>query len=403
MNVEKASNSLSERVNALSVSQTIAMAQKARELTAEGKKIIKLSLGEPDFGTPEHIKEAAKKAIDDGFTFYPPVPGFPELRQAIADKLKRDNQLDWQAQNIIVSTGAKQSLANIMMALLNPGDEVVIFAPYWVTYSEIVKLAEGKPVILPGKLEDNFKVNPEDLEAAITPRTKAVLYSSPSNPTGTVYSRAELEALAEVIARHESVHVIADEIYEYITFTEDYFSIGAVDSIRERVITVNGFSKGFSMTGWRVGYMAGPLWLAKACDKIQGQVTSGTCSIAQKAAHAAIVGDLTPTRQMTQAYQKRRDMVLELLKEVEGVKTYIPQGAFYIFPDISHYFGKSDGKQTIHNADDLCMYLLNEAQVALVTGSAFGAPHCLRLSYAASESDLKEAIRSMAEKLSVLK
>lgn len=393
---------LSNRVKALAISQTIAMAKKARELESQGLNVIKLSLGEPDFPTPQHIREAAKQAIDDGFTFYTPVPGIPELREAIAQKLKRDNQLDWGPQNIVVSTGAKQSLANIMLALLNPGDEVIIFTPYWVTYSEIVKLAEGIPVHLSGNLENEFKVSPEQLAQAISPKTKAILYSSPSNPTGSVYTQAELEALAQVIAQHPNVYVIADEIYEYITFSGKYFSIGAVEAIKDRVITVNGFSKGFSMTGWRVGYMAGPLWLAKACDKIQGQVTSGTCSIAQKAAYAAISSDLSETYKMTEAYQKRRDMVLGLLNEIEGIKTYVPQGAFYIFPDISYYFGKSDGETKIENSSDFCMYLLNKAQVATVTGAAFGAPNCMRLSYAASEENLREAIRRIKEVLSQL-
>ncbi len=387
----------------MAISQTIAMAQKARELTAQGKPIIKLSLGEPDFQTPDHIKAAAKQAIDDGHTFYTAVPGNLDLREAIANKLKRDNDLHWEAKNIVVSTGAKQSLANVFMALLNPGDEVVILAPYWVSYSEIVKLAEGTAVLVTGDIVNDFKVTPEQIEAAITPRTKAILYSSPSNPTGTVYSRTELEAFAEVVARHEHVFVVADEIYEYITFEDDYFSIGAVDAIRDRVITINGFSKGFAMTGWRVGYMAGPEWMAKACDKIQGQITSGTCSIAQKAAYTAISGDLTPTFEMKKAYQRRRDLVLGLCKEIEGVKTYMPQGAFYLFPDVSHYYGKSDGTQSIQDSDDLCLYLLSDAHVALVPGSAFGAPECIRISYAASDEELTEAMKRIKNSLAKLK
>lgn len=403
MNVEQIPQILSDRVNSLSVSQTIAMAQKARELASQGKNVIKLSLGEPDFQTPQHIKEAAKQAIDEGFTFYTPVPGTVELREAIAQKLKRDNGLDWTAKNIVVSTGAKQCLANIMLALLNPGDEVVVFSPYWVSYSELVKLAEGTVVFAEGSLENNFKVTPEQLEAAITPKTKAILYSSPSNPTGAVYTKEELEALAEVVARHKDIFVIADEIYEYITFEEGYFSMGAIEALKDRVVTVNGFSKGFAMTGWRVGYLAAPEWLARACDKIQGQVTSGTCSIAQKAAYTAINSDLTPTKEMVTAYQKRRDMMLELLSEIEGVKTYTPTGAFYIFPDISYYFGKSDGETRIENSGDLSMYLLNNAHVALVPGSAFGANNCIRISYAASDEELKEAVRRIKTQLAKLK
>jgi aspartate aminotransferase len=403
MSTEQATLHLSERVNQMSISQTIAMAQKARELTAQGKPIIKLSLGEPDFQTPEHIKAAAKQAIDDGYTFYTAVPGNIELREAIAQKLKRDNDLHWEAKNIVVSTGAKQSLANVFMALLNPGDEVVILAPYWVSYSEIVKLAEGTSVLVTGDIAKDFKVTPEQIEAAITPRTKAILYSSPSNPTGTVYSRAELEAIAEVVARHENVFVVADEIYEYITFEDDYFSIGSVDAIRDRVITINGFSKGFAMTGWRVGYMAAPEWMALACDKIQGQITSGTCSIAQKAAYTAISSDLTPTFEMKKAYQRRRDLVLGLCKEIEGVKTYTPQGAFYLFPDVSYYYGKSDGTQTIESSDDMCLYLLSDAHVALVPGSAFGAPECIRISYAASDEELVEAMKRIKNSLAKLK
>ncbi len=403
MSTEQATLNLSERVNKMEVSQTIAMAQKARELAAQGKPVIKLSLGEPDFQTPDHIKASAKKAIDDGHTFYTAVPGNLDLREAIAHKLKRDNDLHWGANNIVVSTGAKQSLANVFMALINPGDEVVILAPYWVSYSEIVKLAEGTPVMVSGDISDDFKVKPAQIEAAITPKTKAILYSSPSNPTGTVYNRSELEAIAEIVARHENIFVVADEIYEYITFVDDYFSIGAVESIRDRVITVNGFSKGFAMTGWRVGYMAGPEWIAKACDKIQGQITSGTCSIAQKAAYTAISSDLTPTFEMKKAYQRRRDLVLSLAQEIEGMKTYMPDGAFYLFPDVSYYYGKSDGTHTIKDSNDLCLYLLSEAHVALVPGSAFGAPECIRISYAASDEALKEAMQRLKTCLAKLK
>lgn len=403
MDTAKIQQSLAERVSVLSESQTLAMAKKAREMGAQGIEVIKLSLGEPDFQTPAHIKDAAKEAIEQGFTFYPPVPGIPELRQSIADKLRRDNNIHWEAKNIVVSTGAKQSLANVMLSLLNPGDEVLILAPYWVTYTELVKLAEGKPVILSAGIEQGFKVSAEQIEAAITPRTKAILYSSPSNPTGAVYSRSELEAIAEVVAKHENLYVIADEIYEYITFVEDYFSIGSIDKIKEQVITVNGFSKGFAMTGWRVGYIAAATPIAAACEKIQGQVTSGTCSIAQKAAYAAISQDLSPTFEMSKAYRRRRDMMLAALEEIEGVKTYVPNGAFYIFPDISAFFGKSDGKTQIKDSQDLCMYLLNEAHIALVPGSAFGAPNCIRISYAAADELLQEAAKRMKIHLEKLK
>ncbi|HAS41364.1 MAG TPA: aspartate aminotransferase [Microscillaceae bacterium] len=399
----QATQVLSDRINRLAESATIAMAKKARELEAKGHSVIKLNFGEPDFQTPDHIKAAAKQAIDDGYTFYTPVSGYPELRQAIADKLNRDNQLNWKGENIVVSTGAKQSLANALMCLLNPGDEVIVFAPYWVTYSEIIKVAEGTAVVVDGSFENNFKVTPEQLEAAITPKTKAILYSSPSNPTGSVYTKEELRALADVLARHEDVFVVADEIYEYVTFQDEYHSMGAFADMHDRVVTVNGFSKGFAMTGWRVGYLAAPVWLAKACDKLQGQFTSATCSIAQKAAHAAITGDMASTQEMAKAYLRRRDLVLELMKEIEGFKTYLPEGAFYIFPDVSHYYGKSDGTTTIENSVDLCMYILNEAHVSLVPGVAFGADNCLRFSFAASDEDLKTAIGRIKTVLERLK
>lgn len=398
----QATQVLSDRINRLAESATIAMAKKARELEAKGHSVIKLNFGEPDFQTPDHIKAAAKQAVDDGFTFYTPVSGYPQLRQAIADKLKRDNGLKWEAENIVVSTGAKQSLANVLMCLLNPGDEVVVFAPYWVTYREIIKVAEGEPVIVSGSLENNFKVTPEQLKAAITPKTKAILYSSPSNPTGSVYSKEELRALADVLKAHEDVFVIADEIYEYVIFQDEYASMGAFEDMHDRVATVNGFSKGFAMTGWRVGYLAAPTWLASACDKLQGQFTSGTCSIAQKAAYAAITGDLAPTKDMAKAYLRRRDLVLELMKDIQGFKTYLPDGAFYIFPDVSYYYGKTDGENTINNSIDLCMYILNNAHVSLVPGEAFGADNCLRFSFAASDEDLKTAmqrIKTVLEKL----
>ncbi len=394
---------LSDRINALSESQTLAMTKKARELAAQGIKVISLSIGEPDFQTPQHIKDAAKKAIDDGVSFYSPVPGFADLRAAIAEKFRRDNKLDWKAENIVVSTGAKQSLANALMCLINPGDEVVIFAPYWVSYIEMVKLAEGVPVIVSGSIENDFKVTAEQLEEAITPRTKVIMYSSPANPTGSVFSEEELRAIGDVVARHENVFVLADEIYEYILFEEKYFSMGSIPQIKDRVITVNGFSKGYAMTGWRVGYIGAAKWIADACDKLQGQVTSGTCSIAQKAALAALTGDMAPTYEMAEAYRRRRDLVVGLLKEIPGLKVSVPQGAFYAFPDVSAYFGKSDGENTIQNADDLCLYLLNKGHIAAVSGDAFGAPDCIRLSTAASDENLTEAMRRMKEALAKLK
>ncbi|MDO1444747.1 pyridoxal phosphate-dependent aminotransferase [Rhodocytophaga aerolata] len=402
MSLTKDLTLLSDRINALSESQTLAMSKKSRELAAQGHQVINLSIGEPDFQTPQHIKDAAKKAIDEGFSFYTPVSGIAELRQAIAEKLRKENNIDWKAENIVVSTGAKQSLANALMCLVNPGDEVIIFSPYWVSYSEMVKLAEGETVLLEGPFENDFKVTADQLEKAITPRTKVIMYSSPSNPTGSVFTEQELREIAEVVAKHDNIFVIADEIYEYINYEPDYFSIGSIPAIKDRVITINGVSKGFAMTGWRIGYMAAAKWIADACDKLQGQITSGTCSIAQKAAVAAIKGDMAPTREMAQAYLRRRDLVLSLLKEIPGIKTFTPKGAFYVFPDVSDYFGKTDGKTTIQTADDLCMYILNKVYVSLVTGDAFGAPNCIRISYAASDESLTEALRRVKEALAQL-
>lgn len=396
-------NPLSERLNALSESETLAMTKKARELAAQGHNIISLSVGEPDFQTPQHIKDAAKKAIDDGYTFYTPVPGYPDLRQAIANKLKRDNNLDYGPENIVVSTGAKQSIANVLLSLVDPGDEVIIFAPYWVSYIEMVKLAEGTSVIVNGTIENDFKVSAADLEAAITPKTKVILFSSPCNPTGAVFTKKDLMEIGAVVAKHERLFVIADEIYEYINFEGSHFSIGSIDSIRDRVITVNGFSKGYAMTGWRVGYIGAPKWIASACDKIQGQVTSGTCSIAQKAAFAAITGDLTAAKEMSSAYLRRRNLVLGLLKEIPGVKVNIPQGAFYAFPDISTYIGKSFNGVEISKASDLAMYILNEGHVSCVGGDAFGAPNNIRISFAASDENLIEAVKRIKECLAKLK
>jgi aspartate aminotransferase len=393
---------LSDRINALEESATLAMSKKSREIAAQGHKVINLSVGEPDFKTPPHICEAAKKAIDDGFHAYTPVAGIPELRTNIAEKLNRENKLDWKAENILVSTGAKHSLANVIEVMVKKDEEVIILGPYWVSYAEMVKLAEGKSVILDGSFENDFKVTPEQLEAAITPKTKIVMYASPNNPTGSVYSEKELRAFGEILKKNPHVFVLADEIYEYINFTpEGHFSIGSIPELKDRVITVNGFSKGFAMTGWRVGYIAAAKWIVDAVDKLQGQVTSGTNSIAQKAAAIAYTNMDAP-KQMLEAYLRRRDLVIAKLKEVPGFKVRMPEGAFYAFPDVSHYFGKSDGKVTIKNADDLCLWLLETAHVATVTGNAFGAPNCMRLSTAASDENLVEAVERIKKALATL-
>lgn len=394
---------LSDRIKAMEESATIAMAQKARELKSQGADVISLSLGEPDFKTPAHVCEAAKAAIDAGKYFkYTPVPGYLDLREAIVDKLERENNLSYTPNQIVVSTGAKQSIANTFLCLLNPGDEVIVYAPYWVSYAEIIKLAGGVPVTINGSIENNFKATADQLKGAITPKTKAIIFSSPCNPTGAVFSREEMQAMADVLADHPDILVVADEIYEHINFSGEHVSIAGLPGMMERTVTVNGFSKGFAMTGWRLGYIAAPLWMAKACGKIQGQFTSGTNSIAQRAAIAALTGDMTPTRKMAEAYLRRRELVLEKLKEIPGVKTYVPNGAFYIFPDVSEYFGKSDGETTIQNASDFCMYILNKAHVSLVTGEAFGAPNCVRLSYAASDEALVEAINRIKDTLGKL-
>ena len=395
---------LADRINALEESSTLAMAKNARELAAQGHKVINLSIGEPDFKTPAHICEAAKKAIDEGYHGYTPVAGYPDLRKAIADKFKRDNNLNWKPENIVVSTGAKHSLANVLQVLINPGDEVIIFSPYWVSYSEMVKLAEGVSVVLDGPFENDFKVTPEQFEAAITDRTKVVMYASPNNPTGSVYTEQELRGIAEVVARHENVFVLADEIYEYINFTpEGHFSIGSIPEIADRVITVNGMAKGFAMTGWRIGYIGAAKWIADGVEKLQGQVTSGTNSIAQKAAVEALIGTMEPTQEMAKAYERRRDLVVKLLKEVPGFRTNVPQGAFYAFPDISYYYGKSDGQTTINNSDDFAMWLLRTSFVSTVAGSGFGAPNCLRISTAASDEALTEAIQRIKNAVATLK
>ena len=383
---------LAQRIQALEESSTLGMTKKARELAAQGHKVISLSVGEPDFKTPAHICEAAKKAVDDGFHGYSPVAGYPDLRMAIANKLKRDNNLEWGSENIVVSSGAKHSLANAIAALINPGDEVIIFSPYWVSYSEMVKLAEGTSVIVQGAFDNNFKVTPEQFEAAITPKTKMVMFASPNNPTGSVYTESELRDIANVVARHENIYVLADEIYEYINFTQGgHFSIGSIPEIKERVITVNGVAKGHAMTGWRIGFIAAAKWIADGIEKLQGQVTSGTNSIAQKAAVAAFNGTLDHAYEMKAAYDRRRKLVVEKLREIPGFKVNMPEGAFYAFPDVSYYFGKSDGKTMINDSDDFCSWLLADAFVATVAGSGFGAPDCMRISTAAADEQLVEA------------
>jgi len=397
-------NNLSNRINALEESATIAMAQKARELKSQGIDVISLSLGEPDFKTPEHIQKAAKEAIDSGkFFAYPPVPGYPELRKGIADKLKKENNIDCTHDNIIVSNGAKHSIANVFMALINPGDEVIVYTPYWVSYVELIKLAEGVPVVIKGTLEQDFKAPVEELRKAITPKTKAIIYSSPSNPTGSVFTKNELQEIADEVLKHENIYVISDEIYEYINFFGEHVSIASIPGMFERTIVVNGFSKGYAMTGWRVGYICAPLWIAKACNKMQGQFTSGVCSIAQRAAIEAISGDQEPTKRMAEIYKKRRQLVLEGLDQIPGVKANQPGGAFYVFPDVSYFFGKSDGETTVENASDLALYILNKAHVSVVTGDAFGAPNCIRISYAASDENLREALSRLKNTLAKLK
>ena len=397
-------NQLSNRINALAVSATIAMAAKAREFKARGIDVISLSLGEPDFKTPDFIREAAKDSVDEGKWFsYAPVPGYPELRKSIVEKLKEENGIECNENNIVVSNGAKHSIANVMLALINPGDEVIVYSPYWVTYAEVVKLADGVPVLIEGGLDQDFKASAEQLEAAITDKTRAIIYSSPCNPTGAVFSKEELEAIAEVIIRHDDIIVIADEIYEYINFSGGHYSIGAIPGMSERTVTVNGVSKSYAMTGWRVGYICAPEWLAKAINKMQGQVTSGVCSIAQRAALAAILGGKETTKEMVNTYHSRRQMVYDLLQEIPGMKINMPEGAFYMFPDVSAYFGKSNGDDKIENASDMAMYLLNAAHVSVVTGEAFGAPNCIRISYAASDDNLKEAFKRIKETLGKLK
>lgn len=375
---------LAQRLNRIAESQTLKMARLGRELRAKGLDIIDFSLGEPDFITPEHIREAAKKAIDEGYTHYTPVAGYAELRQAVCEKLKRDNHLDYKPEQIVTSTGAKHSLVNVIMSVVDPEDEVIIPTPYWVTYSEQVKFVQGKVVTIHGSRENKYKITPEQLEAAITPKTKLFMFSSPCNPSGSVYSKKELTALAEIFRKHPRIIILSDEIYEYINYVGGHESIAQFDFLKDRVVVVNGLSKGYAMTGWRLGYIAAPLPIAKACEKLQGQFTSGTCSITQRAGIVALTADLKPTEEMVKEFSKRRDFILKEIRQIKGIKVQDPDGAFYIFPDVSAFFGKSANGQRIENADDLCMYLLEKGLISTVTGSAFGEPDCIRISYATS-------------------
>jgi aspartate aminotransferase len=394
---------LSDRVNRISESQTIAMARKSRELKAAGIDIISLSLGEPDFSTPQIIKDAAKKAIDDNFSYYTHVSGYLELREAICGKFKRDNGLTYTPDEIVVSTGAKQSIANAVLCLVNPGDEVIIPAPFWVSYLEILKLGEGVPVIIDTKIDADYKITPAQLEKAITSKTRLLMLSTPCNPTGSVYTKAELKALAEVVAKHDELYILSDEIYEHINFIGGHESFAQFDFIKDRVITINGVSKGFAMTGWRGGIMAAPKWIAQACDKMQGQFTSATCSITQKAMHKAMELDYdTYIKPMRDAFLKRRDLVLSLMKDIPGLKTNVPQGAFYVYPEVTYYFGKKYKDHTINNATDLSLFLLDEGHLALVPGAAFGDDIYIRFSYATSEENLIEALKRMKEALAKL-
>ena len=390
---------LSKRINSLPVSQTLAMAAKARELKAAGKDIISLSLGEPDFNTPDFIKDAAIEAINQGYNSYTPVDGYVELKEAICTKFKRDNNLHYTPNQIVVSTGAKQSIANIAQVLLNPGDEVLLPAPYWVSYSAIAILCEATFVEIPSTIDTDFKITPEQLEAAITPKTKMVFFNSPNNPSGTIYTEEEYRALAKVLEKHPQIYILSDEIYEHINYAIKSFSFAAIGNMFDRTITVNGLAKAFAMTGWRIGYIGAPDWVAKACTKMQGQITSGTNCIAQRAAITAVLAPVEKVQYMVDEFKSRRDIVLNLLGKVEGFKLNIPDGAFYVFPDISYFFGKTIKGKTINNANDFSLFLLEEANVATVTGDAFGAPNCIRISYAASEAILREAIKRICKAL----
>ncbi len=394
---------LSERLNRLAPSATLAMSQKSSELQAQGVDVINMSVGEPDFPTPDHIKQAAKKAIEENYTSYTPVPGYPSLKKAIVEKLKRENGLTYEPSQILVSGGAKQSVCNTLMALVDKGDEVIIPAPYWVSYPQMVLLADGTPIGVEATIEQDFKLTPEQLEAAITPRTRALILCSPSNPTGSVYTHAELEALKDVLLRHERVMVISDEIYEHINYTGHHASLAEFPDLRERVVIVNGVSKAYAMTGWRIGYIAAPEWIVKACNKLQGQYTSCPCSISQKAAEAALGGDQHCVEEMRQAFHRRKDLIVGLTRQIPGLEVNDPSGAFYIFPRCSHFFGKSDGERTINTSSDLAMYLLEVGHVATVGGDAFGSPECFRISYATSDENITEAMRRIGEALARLK
>ena len=395
-------NRLSDRLNRLSASATLAMSQKSQELKAQGVDVINMSVGEPDFNTPDAIKEAAIKAVNENYSRYSPVPGYPVLRNAIVEKLKKENGLEYTAAQISVSNGAKQSVCNAIMALVNPGDEVIVPAPYWVSYPEMVKLADGTPVTVYAGIEQNFKITAEQLEAAITPTTKMLILCSPSNPTGSVYSKEELESLANVLAKYPEIYIIADEIYEHINYIGKHESIAQFENVRERVIIVNGVSKAYAMTGWRIGFIAAAEWIVKGCNKLQGQYTSGPCSVSQIASVEAYVGSQEPVAEMQKAFQRRRDLIVKLAKEIPGLEVNVPEGAFYLFPKCSSFYGKSYNGQTINDSDDLAMYLLTEAHVATVGGTSFGAPDCFRMSYATSDENIIEAIRRIKEALAKL-
>jgi len=393
---------LSDRLNRLAPSATLAMSQKSSELKAQGVDVINLSVGEPDFNTPDHIKQAAIKAVEENWTRYSPVPGYPTLKDAIVNKLKNENGLDYKPSQILVSNGAKQSVCNTLMAIVNPRDEVIIPAPYWVSYPQMVLLSEGTPVFVEAKIEQDFKITPEQLEAAITPKTRALILCSPSNPTGSVYSKEELEGLKNVLMKHERVIVVADEIYEHINYVGSHASMAQFDDIKDRVVIINGVSKAYAMTGWRIGFIAAPEWVVKGCNKLQGQYTSGPCSVSQKAAEAAWNGPQECVEQMRQAFERRKNLIVKLAKDIPGLEVNDPQGAFYLFPKCSSYFGKTDGTRTINNSTDFAMYLLEVGHVATVGGDAFGSPECFRMSYATSDENIVESMRRIKEVLSKL-
>lgn len=394
---------LSDRLQRLAPSATLAMSQKSSEMKAQGIDVINMSVGEPDFNTPDHIKEAAKKAIDENYSRYSPVPGYPDLRKAIVAKLKNENNLDYSVNEVLVSNGAKQSVCNTIMALVNPGDEVIIPAPYWVSYPQMAKLAGGTPVIVEAGFEQNFKMTPEQLEAAITPKTRLIILCSPSNPTGSVYSKEELKGLADVIKRHDDLFVLADEIYEHINYIGKHESIAQFEGMKERSIIVNGVSKAYAMTGWRIGYIAAPEWIVKGCNKLQGQYTSGPCSVSQKAAEFAYTQSQECVEQMRQAFERRRNLIVQLAKDIPGLEVNVPEGAFYLFPKCSSFYGKSNGDTVINNSSDLALYLLEKGHVATVGGDAFGDPECFRMSYATSDENIREAMRRIKDALAELK